>query len=380
MLQTVYYLSLVFFSGYAALILYYALAWIDIPEVAYSLNREAVDLPLVTIIIPARNEAHNIGACLQSVLAQTYPSTYLEVLVVNDHSIDETASIVRQFASVKLINLADYPLEPGKQAYKKKAIDVAISVSTGSLIVTTDADCLVPPNWIATLVAAQIKTGAALLVMPVQYHPIVSAMDIFQALDFMTLQGITGASAHRGAHSMCNGANLAYTRKAFNAVDGFAGIDHIASGDDMLLMHKIYRWQPNGIVYLKLKEVIVQTPPAAGLGAFFQQRIRWASKADQYEDKRIFAVLLWVYLFNCWLLMIGVWSCWNVQIFKIFISCLVGKTIVELAFIIPVAQFFSARFWVLFFPLAQPFHILYTVIAGWLGKFGKYEWKGRTVE
>ncbi|MFM2358467.1 MAG: hypothetical protein RLY16_460 [Bacteroidota bacterium] len=380
MLQTVFYLTLVLFSGYAALILYYALAWADIPEIGYAVSKGVGELPLVTIIIPARNEAKNIGACLQSILAQTYPASHLEILVVDDHSTDETASIIDGFSTVRRVNLADYPLEPGKQAYKKKAIDVAISLSKGALIVTTDADCIASPGWIATLVSAQIQTGASLLVMPVQYHPIVTAMDIFQALDFMTLQGITGASVHRGMHSMCNGANLAYTRKAFEAVGGFSGIDHIASGDDMLLMHKIYCWQPSGIVYLKLKEVIVQTPPAAGLRAFLQQRIRWASKADQYEDKRIFAVLLWVYLVNVWLLVLGIWSCWNIDVFKIFVSCLLGKIIVELAYLLPVAQFFGAGFWVLFFPLAQPFHIVYTVVAGWLGKFGKYEWKGRTVK
>jgi ABC-type lipoprotein release transport system permease subunit len=83
---------------------------------------------------------------------------------------------------------------------------------------------------------------------------------------------------------------------------------------------------------------------------------------------------------NVWLLVLGIWSCWNIDVFKIFVSCLLGKIIVELAYLLPVAQFFGAGFWVLFFPLAQPFHIVYTVVAGWLGKFGKYEWKGRTVK
>ena len=67
-----------------------------------------------------------------------------------------------------------------------------------------------------------------------------NAFHIFQSLDFLSLQGITAASVFSRFHTMCNGANLAYEKKAFEEVSGFAGIDQIASGDDMLLMHKIY--------------------------------------------------------------------------------------------------------------------------------------------
>lgn len=63
-------------------------------------------------------------------------------------------------------------------------------------------------------------------------------------IGFYDTTGDNGASVYRNIHSMCNGANLAYTKKAFEEVGGFTGIDHIASGDDMLLMHKIYRRYP----------------------------------------------------------------------------------------------------------------------------------------
>ncbi len=58
---------------------------------------------------------------------------------------------------------------------------------------------------------------------------------------------------------MCNGANLAYERKVFYEVNGFTGIDHIASGDDMLLMQKIAQRFPGKISYLLSKESIVTT-------------------------------------------------------------------------------------------------------------------------
>jgi cellulose synthase/poly-beta-1,6-N-acetylglucosamine synthase-like glycosyltransferase len=213
---------------------------------------------------------------------------------------------------------------------------------------------------------------------------------MFQAVDFMTLQGITGASVHKKIHSMCNGANLAYTKKAFNEVGGFAGIDNIASGDDMLLMHKIYKQHPDKVMFLKSKDAIVQTVPVHSVKEFFNQRIRWASKADKYNDKRIFAVLLLVYLVNVLLLVLPVTALFlNIQysiinyqlsIWGSWLCMLLLKTMVELIFLYPVAKFFGKQRLLWLFPLMQPFHIIYTVIAGWLGKFGSYSWKERKVK
>ena len=196
----------------------------------------------------------------------------------------------------------------------------------------------------------------------------------------MTLQGITGASVHKKIHSMCNGANLAYTRKAFDEAGGFKDIDHIASGDDMLLMHKMYRLYPGAVKFLKSKDVIVQTQPMHRVKDFINQRIRWASKADKYDDKRIFSVLLLVYLFNCWCFTMGIITLFQCSVGYWFIGLLSGKIIVELFFLYPVAKFFDKEKLLWWFPFAQPFHIIYTIIAGWLGKFGRYKWKGRNVK
>jgi len=196
----------------------------------------------------------------------------------------------------------------------------------------------------------------------------------------MTLQGITGAAVHNGFHNMCNGANLAYQKKVFYEVNGFTGIDTIASGDDMLLMHKIADRYPGKILYLKSPAAIVKTQPSKTWKEFFNQRIRWASKADRYPDKKITAVLVLVYLFNCWIPVHCILSVFYPSLFPWFIGILVAKTIVELLFLYPVAKFFNKEKLLWWFPLAQPFHILYTIVAGWLGKFGSYKWKERKVK
>jgi cellulose synthase/poly-beta-1,6-N-acetylglucosamine synthase-like glycosyltransferase len=178
---------------------------------------------------------------------------------------------------------------------------------------------------------------------------------------------------------MCNGANLAYTKAVFESVGGFSGIDHIASGDDMLLLHKIYQQFPGRVAYVKSPDVIVTTQPPATLREFFRQRIRWASKASHYQDRRIFLVLLLVYVLNVWILALMVAALFSVEYRLHALLLVVVKTSVELLFLWRVADFFSCRAPLIWFPFAQPFHVLYTVISGWLGKFGHYSWKGRTV-
>lgn len=384
--------SLAFLVMYLFLILYYRSAWNSIDD--YVLAEEKFSTK-VTVIIPARNEEKNIGLCLESITRQDFPKEQLQVIVVDDHSEDQTAAIVRKFAQkgVVLIDLSSF-IDQNINSYKKKAIEIAIARSTGELIITTDADCIVPPLWLRTIVSFYNEEKAKFIAMPVAFSDNTSFLGIFQSLDFMVLQGITGASVEQGVHSMCNGANLAYNKEAFFAVDGFKGIDGIASGDDMLLMHKIAVRYQEDIHFLKSPDVVVETKPMDTLRSFFNQRIRWASKADKYDDKRIFAVLLIVYLFNFLLLAIPLGLAWynprftfqffgTSVIFSLaqwWILLLIIKTWVEMRFLFPVAIFFNRAKLLWWFPLAQPFHILYTVIAGWLGKFGSYEWKQRKVK
>ncbi|HKP31449.1 MAG TPA: glycosyltransferase family 2 protein, partial [Chitinophagaceae bacterium] len=179
---------------------------------------------------------------------------------------------------------------------------------------------------------------------------------------------------------MGNGANLGYSKKSFVEVDGFRGIDDLASGDDMLLMQKIKDKYPDKIFYLKSKAAIIEVAPAHTWREFWQQRIRWASKADKYDDRKLLFVLLMVYMLNFLLLAMFVLCFWNPDLFLALLMLFLCKTLVEFPFVNEVAGFFGERKRMIYFIFMQPLHILYTVIAGFLGKFGKYEWKGRIVK
>jgi cellulose synthase/poly-beta-1,6-N-acetylglucosamine synthase-like glycosyltransferase len=337
-----------------------------------------------SIIIPARNEEANISKCVDSIMAQSYPKYLFEIIVIDDHSTDGTSAIVKALQAkhnnIQLISLADELDGKLLNAYKKKAIEKAIGYANYEWIVTTDADCIVKDSWLKSFAAFIEEKRLAFVAAPVIYTKDESLLSIFQFIDFMSLQGITAASVSVGFHNMCNGANLAYRKDVFYEVNGFKGIDNIASGDDMLLMNKIKQQHPNGVGFLFSKEAIVATHPMPDWKSFFNQRIRWASKAEQLKekDKRVFFVLVLVYLFNVLLFIMPLLSFFNPWMFIYWFGFLSIKTLVEILFAIPVGRFFGQPFtW--WFPLLQPVHIAYMVISGWLGKFGSYKWKGRSV-
>jgi cellulose synthase/poly-beta-1,6-N-acetylglucosamine synthase-like glycosyltransferase len=178
---------------------------------------------------------------------------------------------------------------------------------------------------------------------------------------------------------MCNGANLAYNKNVFKEVGGFKGIDNIASGDDMLLMNKIKLKYPKQIGYLFSKDAIATTKPMPDWSSFLNQRIRWASKADKYDDKSLLPVLLGVYLFNLLLFAMFFAGLFNIKLLTFWLVFIALKTVVEWSYMRVAASFFGEISLIQFAAL-QPLHITYMVVAGWLGKFGNYKWKGRSVK
>jgi biofilm PGA synthesis N-glycosyltransferase PgaC len=360
------------FIAYSSLILFYHQGWKSIP--LYEPGNTEATLR-ITVVIPARNEEDNIGALLQRIVAQRYPSNLVEIIVVDDHSTDRTAEVAGSFEKVILLSLKEASIN----SYKKKAIETAIEKASGELIVTTDADCIPGENWLATLADFGKQKDAVFIAAPVVFTSDNSVLQQFQYYDFLILQGITGAAVYKKQLSMCNGANLAYKRKNFFEAGGFQGIDQIASGDDMLLMYKIANQHTDQVFYLKSQAAIVGTQPMKTWRQFINQRIRWASKATRYQDKRFIPVLLLVYIVNLSFLFLFIAGFWNSIYFTMLLVLWLLKAIVEYTFVWELSRFFRRRTFFSIFFLLQPIHILYTIISGLLGQVGKYEWKGRRV-
>jgi len=336
---------------------------------------DPITLPRVSVLVPARNEEANIGALLRALQEQQYPTSQLEIIVIDDHSEDQTAAVVKTFQGVTLLHLE----AEGINSYKKKALEQAVEKAAGELIVCTDADCIPGPRWIEQLASAYQKKQAAFIAAPVVLHYQKNWLGYLQALDFMVLQGITGAGIQSGKLLMANGANLAYPKIIFSEVNGYAGSDHIASGDDFFLLHKIADRYPKRIVYLKSKDALVTTAAQVTWGSFLQQRIRWASKSTHYKKRRLQQVLSLVWSYNLLLLLLALGGFVDNRSLLIFLGGLMIKTMIEWPFVSEMASFFDRKALLKKFFLLQPLHITYTVVAGLLGLKGTYRWKERKV-
>lgn len=366
--------------GYAILIMYYYEGW-----ESTNVSNTNKDLPpvKVSVIIPARNEEKNIGQLLDSILTQDYEKSLLQIIVIDDNSEDETARIVKTYEDkgVQLFNLKELlPDYEQQNAYKKRAIEQAVIKASGELIVTTDADCVVPQTWISAIVSLYVEKKPRLITGPVSFSYNTTLFQKFQALDFISMIGITAASIQKGMFNLANGANLAYEKKAFLEVNGYSDIDQKASGDDMFLIYKIASKYKNEVAFLKNKDAIVTTRPNETLKEFVDQRFRWTSKSFSYQDKRITAILAGVYLYNLLILICFFAALFGLMEWKTWFNVLFSKMAVDYIFLRKVSVFFGQRNLLRIFLISEVLHVFYIVIIGSLGNFIKSQWKGRTIK
>lgn len=367
--------------GYLLLMVLYCIGWNLQKEFSGSKIYQAQTK--ISVVIAARNESANIQKCLKSLLAQNYPSHLFEIILVDDHSTDNTAGIARENfgKKVKIISLSDFISKDEKViSFKKRALAVGIEQSEGALIVTTDADCWMGEKWLSTIAGFYETHSAEMIVAPVRFSSDRSLLQLFQSLDFMTMQGITVATIRLRMGIMCNGANLAFSRAAFSAVNGYDEVEHLISGDDYLLQSKIKQQYPDGVLYLKSSDAIVDTLPQETWAGFFNQRIRWASKTGKYKDPIMTVVLSMVYLFNIGLFISFAAGFVQFRFFMLF--CIAGmlKVLFELIFLFDVSRFFNRQKQLFYFLFFQPLHIIYIILAGFLSRLGTFSWKQRSVK
>ncbi len=333
----------------------------------------------VSVLVAARNEEAFIEALIKDLLAQDYPKELTEIVIINDHSTDRTEEIVLLYRQegIKLITLQEGDV---LNSYKKKAIERGIATSEGTLIVTTDSDCRMGTKWLSTLVAYYEQTGDAMISAPVLYFEGTNLFERFQALEFVYLIGMGASAIGLKETGACNGANLAYEKQAFYEVDGFKGIDHIASGDDELLLHKM-RAAGKKIGFLKNTAAVVYTYAKPDLRSLLEQRKRWASKSTKYQDKRMVLMGLFIWFFNLSIVLNFAIALWqqNTLLMQWVLCQFLWKIWMDISFLFVLTSFFKRKHWLVLLPLLNVIHLFYMIYIGLVGNSGKYQWKGRKV-
>ncbi len=375
---TIYSFSVLLLTGlYLVVVIYLIKGWSALRYPKKVLTPAELNTK-VTILIAARNEEENIRLTIDDILAQDYPKHLFEVIIVDDHSTDSTADIIRSYASqgVRLLQMNE---AQRLNSYKKKAIAEAIKLSTGDLMVATDADCRMGPQWLSSVVSYFETQNLVMISSPVAYFQEKNLFERMQTLEFSFLIGIGASFIGNGRASTCNGANLAYRKDVFYEVGGFKGIDDLASGDDELLLQKVAVSYPGRIGFLKQREAIVYTHAKPNLEEFLQQRRRWASKSTKYKDKNVVALAVGIWLFNLSMLLNFLLGFYRIYFLEIFALQLLVKLAFEAALLFPITAFFKRQKLIVLLLLLSPIHVLYFVYVGLMGNTSKYSWKGRMV-
>jgi cellulose synthase/poly-beta-1,6-N-acetylglucosamine synthase-like glycosyltransferase len=366
---------------YATLILSYAYYFTKLN--IHTPNCQIENHLYVSIIIPARNESNCILNLLQTIKNQNYPYKYFEIIIIDDASTDNTYQVVQQFASQNpeinciILRIEDDTVKP---TYKKYAISKAIKISKGDLIVTTDADCIVGPDWITGIVCKYNKTKAKIMPGLVAYHKDEDSFQKMQHLEFLSLIASGAAAVEAGFPIMCNGANLVYEKKAFESVNGFDANDQFASGDDVFLLLKLKKkYGSQCISVLNNKNTIVYTQAKENLTEFTQQRIRWVSKTRGYKDVSIILVAGIVFLLNAGIVFSFMMGFVYPDFLLLSLYLFLIKVIVDFPILLAITSFLNRKDLLAYYLPLQLVYLPYVLIIGTIGNFLSYQWKGRRI-
>lgn len=369
-------LSAIFLLVYVTLIITFISGWLGLKETD---TTNVSGLLKVSVLIAARNEEACILHCLNDILAQEYPPRLIEIIVVDDHSTDLTSEAILSLRSgqIKLIRLNE---TQALNSYKKKAITEAIKLSTGELIITTDADCRMGTDWISSIVSLYEQGSSKLISAPVTFFHEKGTFQKIQTLEFISLIAMGASAIGIKMPFTCNGANMAYSKAVFLELDGFKGIDHIASGDDELFLHKVAAAYPDQISFLKSRKAIVYTYAKDNLVEFIKQRKRWASKSMKYKNKLPVFVSVLVYLFYLSIVLNFVGGFFYPMLLKVAVVQLLIKIGIDALFFYLAAGFFNRKNYLFLVVQGSILHIYYILYIGIVARFGTYEWKDRMVK
>lgn len=328
--------------------------------------------PGVSVIVAFRNEASNLESLVRDLSSSAFPADRFEVILVDDHSEDNSREVVRQvMGDRKNIRLLELP--EGLQG-KKPALRMGISESRFEIIATTDADCRLSKNWLTCVASFFEEERTKLLLGPVKLSDDGTFFGQLQVLEFVSVAGTTAATLGLGHPVMANGANLAFRKKTFNEVGGYEDNLVVASGDDEFLLRKIYQRYPDGIRYLNYYEAAVTTLPQPDLKSFVYQRMRWAGKWRHNSDPVARGMAAFVLFAQISFLTLLVSNLNQPNATLVLVAL---KIFLEGVLLAWMSRFLERKFNGWSFLLMQLFYPVYVLVIGLGSTFLPYHWKGR---
>ncbi len=340
--------------------------------------RESACEPSVgfSIIVPFRNEAQNLSNLLISLSALNYPTNLYEVIFIDDASTDDSVTIIKKHKpnfNFKILKNRTYSKAP-----KKDAITLGVDHAQYNWIITTDADCKVPRNWLLIYNSFILKNNPYFIAGGVRLENSYSFLSSYQVLDNCSLQTTTVGSFGLNNPFLCNGANLGFLKPVFKQVNGYVGNNHLASGDDIFLLEKIKHINPSKVHYVKSKDCIVTTTPVNSWKALLNQRVRWASKINAQNNKGVIPLGILIASTNVYFIVGLIYSVLQTNFLFFYLGFVLLKGIMDSIFIYKSCLFLNQSISFRNFFKTIFIYPIITIIVLLKSFSKKYTWKDRS--
>lgn len=333
-----------------------------------------------SVLIPFRNESDNILLSLASIENQNYPKNKFEVIYINDSSKDDSLKKICNAEKSFNIKVISLPEDFLPNAHKKRAVRYGIENCKGDIVVTTDADCIHRKEWLETLLR-YYDNETGFISGPVEFEYGKSLFEKVQRIEFAGLilagAGLIGINKP----AICNAANASYRKAAYKSVKGFDDNLNLSSGDDEILMQKIWKQGNYKIKFCMNRDAVVTSLPNKTFNEFYHQRKRWASKGLFYTNRFLILKLFLIFIFYFSLVVQLLLGIFYSAVFLISFSIsFIMKMVFEYLILKKGVKLLFNKKLLEIFILTEFIHIPYIIFFSIAGTFGNYKWKERKIK
>jgi len=332
--------------------------------------------PFISVIVPTRNEEKNIENCINSILNVNYPTELYEIIIVNDRSEDNTLNIISKIAAehnnVKICNITKNTPNPNLKG-KAGAIKIGIDNAKSEYLLMTDADCIVHPNWINTIIQhfATGNKNKENVGMVCSYTNVKCSnlFHYFQAAEWAYMHTYGCAGIGLNTVLGCFGNNIAITKEAYTKIGGYEAL-RFSVTEDYVLLKAVF---DAGFLirYLCIEDSIVETLPVNSFREYMVQRKRWAVGAIDLGFKAFIYVATSVAL---WLAIIFSICIGSLEL--LVVSCLL-RFLGDYLILFPVFNILNIRYLKKWIPLSVCFYSIIELLLPFMIINKKVHWKGQ---
>jgi biofilm PGA synthesis N-glycosyltransferase PgaC len=249
--------------------------------------RPGVELPAIpraSVVVAAKDEERNLPALLASLEVQSLRD--FDILLVDDRSRDGTAALMEAFRDRHggRVTVLRNREEPGSLNPKQAALDIAARRAGGEVLVFTDADCVVPPQWLEGLLSyfRDPRVGIVFGQIALGAPRGGGFLARFQAFDQPLIHQWNSGTAGLGMPGSCFGNNLAARRVVLEELGGFRGLGDTLTEDAALVTAAAKRgWR---VRVSTRRSTMIFTRPQGSWGELLNQHLRWNTGAFYHQD------------------------------------------------------------------------------------------------